>query len=53
MAERTGRTVTTKEISDAVVEVTRAGLAKAYYLSPWAAPQEGTPEVVASRMEEL
>jgi len=53
MGERIGHTITTKEISDAVVEVTRAGLAKAYYLSPWAAPQEATPEVVVSRMEEL
>ena len=53
MAERMGHTITTKEISDAVVEVTRTGLAKAYYLSPWAPPQEATAEVVASRMEEL
>ena len=53
MAERMGHSITTKEISDAVVKVTRAGLAKAYYLSPWAPAQEVTPEVVVARMEEL
>lgn len=53
MAERMGYSITTKEISDAVVKLTRVGLAKAYYLSPWAPAQEVTPEVVASRRKEL
>jgi len=53
MAERLGHSITTKEIADAVVQITRDGLAKAYYLSPWAPAQEVTLEVVASRREEL
>lgn len=53
MTERMARTITTKEISDAILEVIRSGLAKAYYLSPWGPPQEVAPDVVVSRMEEL
>jgi hypothetical protein len=53
MAERVERSITTKEICDAIVAVIRDGLARAYYLSPWAAPQEVASEVVASRMGEL
>lgn len=52
-AERAQLSITTKEISDAIVAAIRDGLARAYYLSPWAEAQEVAPEVVAERMEKL